>query len=126
VPDAFGKHIIVHGHTPTQKLRYFCTLAPQEEEDDFSKISTDSYLPDLPYIRKHPDTEKLISIDIDTGVGSGRRLTAMGICDDAYAIHENEDGTFLRLEFVQIDASQGFSSKTIKLYDYLLDIDANS
>ncbi len=123
-PDVFEKNIIIHGHTPTQKLRYFCTLPPSEEEDYFSKLDTKVYIPDLPYIRKEENSEKIISIDIDTGVAAGRRLTAIGICEDNY--EENEKGQFLRLEFVQIDASKGFGNNSIKLFDYMLDISENA
>jgi len=120
-PEFWKGNIIVHGHTPTQKMQYFCTLPPEEKEDLFSKINPDFYISSLPFFRKHQETKRIASINLDTGVAYGGRLTAMGISEEN--IIENEDGTFLTLEIIQIDASSGFSSdKSLRFFEYNIEL----
>ena len=121
-PDFWKGNIVVHGHTPTQKMQYYCNLPPEEKEDHFSKLTTDYYIADLPFLRKHSKNDKIVSINIDTGVANGRRLTALGISADNFK--KTEKGTFLKLEIIQIDGQKGFSSdETFKFFEYMLNID---
>jgi serine/threonine protein phosphatase 1 len=122
--ESWDGNLIIHGHTPTQKMRYYCTLPGEEHEDGFSRLSPDVYIADFPFLRK--DREKVVSVNIDTGAAYGGRLTAVGISEQN--IRKTADGIFLKLEFIQIDGSYGladdeafrFLEYDLKLDDYLM------
>lgn len=121
-PNHWEDYIVIHGHTPTQKMHYFTNLPSEEEENAFSEINPAFYIPDLPFFRKHPDKNSVVSINLDTGVEHGRRLTALGISPDN--VIKNEYGTFLKLEIIQVDSKTGFSSEnTLKFFEYKIDLD---
>jgi hypothetical protein len=118
--ESWDGNLVVHGHTPTRKMRYFCSLPNEEQEDDFSKISPDIYIADFPFLRK--DNGKIVSLNIDTGVAYGGRLTAMGISEQN--IRKTSEGTFLKLEFIQVDSKLGLADDAaFRFLDYNLKLD---
>ncbi len=122
--ESWDGNLVIHGHTPTRKMRYFCSLPGEEQEDSFSRLSPDTYIADFPFLRK--ENQKIVSLNIDTGAAYGGRLTAVGISEQN--IYKTEDGTFLKLEFIQVDGRFGladdecfrFLEYELKLDDYLV------
>ena len=71
-PALWDNHLIVHGHTPVNKLRRFVKT---ENEDEWEFFNGDLC------IRRDPVSRIPVSIDIDAGSTISGRLTGLGIIE---------------------------------------------
>jgi transposase len=107
-PTAWKKYLIVHGHTPTQTLpRRLNNLQPKKKETTGTIVKHGFYYTHLPYFRKHPEKEKTVSIDVDTGAVTGNRLTAAGFST------ENMKADKMLVDIVQVDVSKAYKGNEV-------------
>lgn len=93
-PAHWQDYIVIHGHTPTHLLPHSIQKSLPEAYDVFT-----------PYIRRHPQTGRMVSVDIDTGAAFGHRLSAVGLCQ-RFVEGEYPHGPSLQL--VQLDTKKGY------------------
>lgn len=90
-PSHWSPYIVIHGHTPTHLLEY-----------DVQDFNTKNFKEQL-YVRKDPEKDCPVSINIDTGVAFGRRLTALQLSPKALV-----DRATLRAGIWQVDLEKGY------------------
>ncbi len=107
-PSAWKKYLVVHGHTPTQTLpRRLANLHPPRKETARTILKHGFYYNHLPYLRKHPNKEKTVSVDIDTGAVTGNRLSAVGFSTD------NMGTDKMLIDIVQVDVSKAYKGDEV-------------
>jgi serine/threonine protein phosphatase 1 len=69
----WGGYMVIHGHTPTQKLRQFIR---QEHAHEFHFVGEDLV------IRRDEENDEIVSVGIDSGSSYSGRLSGLGIFSD--------------------------------------------
>lgn len=72
-PDHWEGYLVVHGHTPVNKLKRYLA---QQPSDGFHFIEGDICF------RRDVKTDRLVSVDIDSGAVISGRLTALGFLEN--------------------------------------------
>ncbi len=93
-PDLWKDYIVIHGHSPTHLLHHIIRGLSRDEE----RV--------VPYLRTVPETERVISIDIDTGAAFGNCLTALGLTQQE--IRWNS----FRIPIRQLDIKTGYYQRS--------------
>jgi len=87
-PDLWEGHMVIHGHTPVNKLRRFMNGGHEDEWDFFNGDIC---------IRRDPLNRIPVSIDIDSGSTISGRLSALGI---------SVDGDKIRMHSITVSADE--------------------
>lgn len=92
-PDIWKEYIVVHGHTPTHLLN----PSPLDLPPDYDEQTC--------YLRRHPENNRIVSIDVDTGAAFGNRLTAIGLSRGWMDIYDTPG---LTIRVAQLDIKTGY------------------